>query len=208
VAVLGGGRVGGQYRAGQAGAQLPEGLAAGAGQDPGFHRRGGRVGQRGHGLDDRPGLGVVDLPGPQRRRGAGEPAGQVDRDVQPGSGGDAGQPQRGGDLLDGEVADRRPVAAQGRFGAAAGGQVGDQGQLPGLHPGGQPVGRHDGVDQGVIGQIRCLEHMFDHINPAPTPPRQFHCPQRTQRIQRRHPTTDTQPAGRSAAAPAQPSPGG
>ena len=127
----GGGGVDGQHRAADGGAQLPGGLTRRQGQDPRFD--GGRIGvaQAAGLLGDHRRPGPVELPGPQRRGGAGQP-GQGGGDAGEPGRGPAGQDQQRGDLVVQVLDGARP-----RGGPAAG-QLGDDRCLAGRRPGRQP----------------------------------------------------------------------
>ena len=144
----------GQDRPGQRRPQLPAGLLPGTRQDPVFGLAGVLVAEDAGGLGDDPGPEVVDDPGAQRRRGAGQPDRQIHRQIQAGPGGRAGQRQGGGDLVGDELAGllREPARRRGRSpvrGPAAG-QLRGHRQGPRRGPGLQPPPRPQRPDQLII----------------------------------------------------------
>ena len=146
--------VDGQDRPGQRRPQLPGGLLPRTRQDPVFGLAGVLVAEDPGGLGDDPGPEVVDDPGPQRRRGAGQPDSQIHRQIQAGPGGRAGQRQCGGDLVGDELAGlvRELARRRGRSpvrGAAAG-QLRSHRQGPRRGPGLQPPPRAQRPDQLII----------------------------------------------------------
>ena len=146
--------VDGQDRPGQRRPQLPGGLLPRTRQDPVFGLAGVLAAEDAGGLGDDPGPEVVDDPGAQRRRGAGQPDSQIHRQIQAGPGGRAGQRQGGGDLVGDELAGliRELARRRGRSpvrGAAAG-QLRGHRQGPRRGPGLQPPPRAQRPDQLII----------------------------------------------------------
>ena len=153
-----GGGVDGQDRPGQRRPQLPGGLLPRTRQDPVFGLARVLVAEDAGRLGDDPGPEVIDDPGAQRRRGAGQPDRQIHRQIQAGIGGLAGQRQRGGDLVGDELAGlaRELARRRGRSpvrGAAAG-QLRGHRQRPRRGPGLQPPPRPQHPDQLIIIQAR------------------------------------------------------
>src|SRR6202012_240786 len=129
---------------------------AGRGQNPGLHL--GRLvgGEHPGELSDQAALGEVDdahVQGPGR---AGEPAGEVEGQLQVGVGRSPGQGQRRGDLVGDELAQLGREGPEGGgfgpLGQPAASQLGDGGPTPRAAPRLQPAPGAEHPDQFVIGE--------------------------------------------------------
>jgi hypothetical protein len=148
LALVGSGRIGGQDRAADSGAQLPGGLVRGVGQHLSLDGGGVLAAEAADFLGDDRRLVAVDPPVGQRRHRGGQAA-QREREIQQNVRGPPGQRQGGGDLI-ANVLPRHAVPGRGRLGLPARGQVGHRRQFQRRRPRGQPPGGPQYPDELIV----------------------------------------------------------